>query len=172
MRKGKAAGAKKTEKGCKSREALAMTVSWNTIAANLLLSAGKLAAGFWGHSAAMLSDAVHSASDVLSTLVVMAGIRLSDRESDENHPYGHERLECVASVLLAVMLGATGFMIGWSGIKKILAGSGAVPVIPGTVALAAAVISIAVKEAMYHYTKAAAKKTDSDALMADAWHHR
>lgn len=196
MGKGRAA-AKRVEKGGESRETLVMTVSWNTIAVNLLLSAGKFAAGFWGHSAAMVSDAVHSASDVLSTLVVMAGIRLSDRESDENHPYGHERLECVASVLLAVMLGATGFLIGWSGIKKIMAGtaavsggvsavsgaasaapeavsvvSGAVPIVPGTVALAAAVISIVVKEAMYHYTKAAAKKTDSDALMADAWHHR
>lgn len=171
--KRRAEGKKKhTDRGRKPREALAMTVSWNTIAVNLLLSAGKFAAGFWGHSAAMISDAVHSASDVLSTLVVMAGIKLSDRESDENHPYGHERLECVASVLLAVMLGATGCLIGWSGVKKIVAGSEAVVSIPGTAALAAAVISIVVKEAMYHYTKSAAKKTDSDALMADAWHHR
>ena len=184
------------------REALAMAVSRNTIVINLLLSAGKFAAGFWGHSAAMVSDAVHSASDVLSTLVVMAGVRLSGRESDENHPYGHERLECVASILLAVMLCATGFLIGWGGIKKILGGtaaaaalnqavvgaaaqlpaavsavsqaaaSPAVLSVPGTVALWAAVISIVVKEAMYHYTKAAARKTDSDVLMADAWHHR
>lgn len=164
------------KKPVKSREALAMTVSRNTIALNLLLSAGKFAAGFRGHSAAMVSDAVHSASDVLSTLVVMAGVRLSGRDSDENHPYGHERLECVASILLAVMLCATGILIGWGGIKKILIGTAAhsfAPLsVPGPVALWAAVVSIIVKEAMYHYTKAAAKKTDSDALMADAWHHR
>lgn len=160
----------------KSRENLAMAVSRNTIALNLLLSVGKFAAGFQGHSAAMVSDAVHSASDVLSTLVVMAGVRLSGRDSDENHPYGHERLECVASILLAVMLCATGFLIGWGGIKKILNGTAAASIsplpVPEPVALWAAVISIIVKEAMYHYTKAAAKKTDSDALMADAWHHR
>lgn len=180
------------------REKLAMRVSRNTILINLLLSAGKLFAGLAGQSAAMVSDAVHSASDVLSTLVVMAGIRLSGRDSDANHPYGHERLECVASILLAIMLCATGLLIGWSGIRKVILSSGAwadggawafggawvdggtraysgagtaLPV-PGMMPLAAAVLSVAVKEAMYHYTKSAARKTDSGALMADAWHHR
>lgn len=162
------------------REKLAMRVSRNTILINLLLSAGKLFAGLAGQSAAIVSDAVHSASDVLSTLVVMAGIRLSGRDSDANHPYGHERLECVASILLAIMLCATGLLIGWSGIRKVILSSGAwadsgagtaLPV-PGMMPLAAAVLSVAVKEAMYHYTRSAARKTDSGALMADAWHHR
>ena len=107
----------------------------------------------------------------MTTLVVMAGVKLAGRASDKEHPYGHERLECVAAIILAVILGLTGLGIGWAGVEKVRAGAAALAV-PGGLALAAAVVSIVVKEAMYWYTRAAAKKTGSGALMADAWHHR
>ncbi|MCD8123569.1 MAG: cation diffusion facilitator family transporter [Lachnospiraceae bacterium] len=155
-------------------EHLAMRVSVNTIFVNLLLSVLKLAAGVLAHSGAMLSDGVHSASDVLSTLVVMVGVKLSGRASDKNHPYGHERLECVAAIILALLLGVTGVGIGYSGIEKIAESlRGALTIeTPGLTALVVAVISIAVKEGMYWYTRAAAKRIHSGAMMADAWHHR
>ena len=153
------------------QENLAMRVSAVTILGNLVLTVFKLAAGILAHSGAMISDAVHSASDVLSTFVVIAGVKLSGKESDKEHPYGHERFECVAAVILSVMLAITGAGIGWAGIQTIL-GDAAELVIPGRLALVAAVISIVSKEAMYWYTRNAAKKLDSSALMADAWHHR
>ncbi|MCD8052587.1 MAG: cation diffusion facilitator family transporter [Lachnospiraceae bacterium] len=155
-------------------EHLAMRVSVNTIFVNLLLSVLKLAAGVLAHSGAMLSDGVHSASDVLSTLVVMVGVKLSGRASDKNHPYGHERLERVAAIILSLLLGVTGVGIGYSGIEKIAESlRGALTIeTPGLTALIVAVISIAVKEGMYWYTRAAAKRIHSGAMMADAWHHR
>ena len=155
----------------KNNQKLAMHVSLVTILGNLVLSVFKLAAGIIAHSGAMVSDAVHSASDVLSTFVVIAGVKLSGKASDKEHPYGHERFECVAAILLAVMLAATGIGIGWAGIRNITGDSSALTV-PGGLALVAAVISIVSKEAMYWYTRAAAKKIGSSALMADAWHHR
>ena len=159
-----------TEHQPSSEYTLAMRVSRQSIAVNLLLSVGKLIAGIFGHSAAMVSDAVHSASDVFSTLIVMVGLKLSGRAADENHEYGHERLECVAAILLAVVLAATGAGIGISGIESIR--SAQTLAVPGLMALWAAVISIVVKEAMYWYTRWAANKCGSAALMADAWHHR
>jgi len=150
----------------------AMRVSAVSIAVNLLLSVGKLLAGIFGRSGAMVSDAVHSASDVFSTFIVIAGVRISSKKSDPHHPYGHERLECVASVILATVLVATGLGIGFGGIRTILYQDRQTLKVPGFSALAAAVISIAVKEWMYWYTRAAAKKINSGALMADAWHHR
>lgn len=152
---------------------VAMKVSTVSITVNLLLSLVKLAAGVLAHSGAMISDAVHSASDVLSTIVVIVGVKLSGKKSDKEHQYGHERLECVSSILLAGLLLATGIGIGISGIEKILAGTaGEDLMVPGVLALAAAVLSMAVKEWMFWYTRAAARKIKSGALMADAWHHR
>lgn len=152
---------------------IAMKVSLVSILINVLLSLAKLFAGIFAHSGAMISDAVHSASDVFSTVIVMIGVRLSGKESDQDHPYGHERLECVASILLAGLLFLTGVEIGWQGIDKIKAGtSGELLMVPGRPALAAAVFSLAVKEWMFWYTRGAAKKIHSGALMADAWHHR
>lgn len=153
-------------------QALAMRVSTVSILINLLLSLFKFIAGIAAHSGAMLSDAVHSASDVISTVIVMIGVKMSGRKSDKEHPYGHERLECVASIILAVLLFATGIGIGVSGIEKIVGGDYGAMEIPGRLALIAAVVSIGVKEWMYWYTRAAAKKINSGALMADAWHHR
>lgn len=150
----------------------AMRVSAVSIGVNILLSVGKLLTGILGHSGAMVSDAVHSASDVFSTIIVIVGVRISGKASDRNHPYGHERLECVASIILATILFATGVGIGVNGLKTVLQGNYEELPIPGIMALAAAVISIAAKEWMYWYTRAAAKRIRSGALMADAWHHR
>ena len=147
-------------------------VSMVSIAANLILTLFKLAAGFFAHSSAMISDAVHSASDVFSTIVVIIGIRLAAKESDKEHPYGHERMECVAAILLASVLCVTGFGIGFSAVKDIVQSGTKEFVIPGALALVAAIVSIAMKEALYWYTRFYAKKIDSSALMADAWHHR
>ncbi len=153
-------------------ERLAMIVSINSIIGNLLLSLGKLAAGFIANSAAMISDGIHSASDVFGTLIVMAGVKFSNKESDEDHQYGHERLECVAAIILSVILTIIALLIGYSGYEKIFNADASELVVPGQLALWAAVISIVVKEGMFWYTRAAAKKINSGALMAEAWHHR
>lgn len=150
----------------------AMKVSAVTIAVNLLLSLFKLFAGIFGKSSAMISDAIHSASDVFSTFIVIIGVRIAGKSSDEDHPYGHERMECVASIILSVILFATGIGVGLEGLRKVINGDNDTLWIPGILALVAAVVSIVVKEWMYHYTKAAAKKIHSGALLADAWHHR
>lgn len=149
-----------------------MRVSWITVLVNLLLSVLKLVAGIVAHSGAMLSDAVHSASDVLSTFGVMIGTKLSGRKADESHPYGHERLECIASIFLAIFLAAAGGSIGYNGIETLIRAKETPIVIPGVLALIAAVLSIVTKEGMYWYTVKAAKTLSSPALQADAWHHR
>ena len=149
----------------------AIKISRISILVNLLLSAGKLAAGLLAHSGAMISDAVHSASDVFSTLVVIVGVKLSGKESDREHPYGHERMECVAAILLSGILLATGLVIGWEGIQKILSERSELQA-PGILAAAAALISILVKELLFRYVRGFARKLDSTALMAEAWHHR
>ncbi len=113
-----------------------------------------------------------SASDVFSTIIVILGINIASRQSDDDHQYGHDRLECVAAILLAVVLFATGIGIGIGGINKIITGTTGKDEIPGMIALLAAVASILVKESMFWYTRSAAKKINSGALMADAWHHR
>ncbi len=154
-------------------EKIAMRVSRNSILVNILLSAAKFIAGIVGHSSAMISDAVHSASDVFSTIVVMVGVKISNRESDENHPYGHERLESVASLILALLLAATGIGIGYRGLQTIISGTeGKGITVPTALPLAAALISILAKEGMYWYTIHAAVRIQSGALKADAWHHR
>ncbi|MGN0424248.1 MAG: cation diffusion facilitator family transporter [Acetatifactor sp.] len=160
------------EVGTGREQAIAMRVSTVSIIINLALSLFKLIAGIVAHSGAMVSDAVHSASDVFSTFIVMIGVAISGKESDKEHPYGHERLECVASLLLAMVLALTGLGIGKTGVEKIMGGEAAGLAVPGLLALIAAVSSVAVKEWMYWYTRAAAKKINSGALMADAWHHR
>lgn len=153
-------------------ERVAMRVSTVSIIANAVLTAFKLLAGIIAHSGAMISDAIHSASDVFSTVVVMIGVRISGKASDKDHPYGHERMECVAAIVLATILAATGLGIGYTAVLKIAGGDYESLEVPGVLALIAAIVSIVVKEAMYQYTRVNAKRIDSGALMADAWHHR
>ncbi len=150
----------------------AMRVSVISIIVNILLSLLKLFTGIFANSSALISDAVHSASDVFSTFVVMIGVSISGKDEDEEHPYGHERMECVASIILSVLLAVTGAGIGLAGIKQLTAGNIETLPVPGAAALVIALVSIVVKEGMYRYTKAAARKINSGALMADAWHHR
>ena len=147
-------------------------LSWVSILGNAVLSAFKFIAGFAGHSGAMVSDAIHSFSDVLTTIIAYLGVRISKKAADQSHPYGHDRLECVASLLLGSILLITGLGVGFSGVKTILAGHYETLAIPGAVALVAAVVSILGKEAMYWYTRHYAKIIRSTAFMADAWHHR
>jgi len=142
------------------------------IGGNLCLSVFKFIAGLVGHSGAMLSDALHSASDIAGSLVVMIGVSLSERQADREHPYGHERMECIASILLALLLLGAGLVMGLRAGKTILDGSYSAAEIPGRIALIAAVVSIAVKEGMFWYTRRRADRIGSGALRAEAWHHR
>lgn len=151
---------------------VANKVSFITIVQNVLLSVFKLFAGIFAHSNAMISDAIHSASDVFSTIIVIIGVKLASKKSDKEHPYGHERLECVAAIVLSIVLLYTGIKIGSQAVKDIIGGNYQSLQKPGVLALVAAVVSIVTKEIMYWYTRHYAKKIDSSALMADAWHHR
>lgn len=164
---------KQESKKPETDQQVAMRVSGVSIFVNVVLSLFKLLAGIIAGSGAMISDAIHSASDVASTVVVIIGVNMAGKKSDKEHQYGHERLECVSSILLAGLLMITGVGIGISGIQKIIDGtSGKDLMVPGMLALVAAVVSLVVKEWMFWYTRAAAKKINSGALMADAWHHR
>lgn len=151
---------------------IAMRVSTVSIVVNVALSVFKFIAGVVAHSGAMISDSIHSASDVLSTIVVIIGVNISSKGRDASHEYGHDRMECVAAVLLAMILCISGVWIGWTGVDKIIHADQQALQAPGVLALVAAVVSIVVKEWMYWYTRRAAKKINSSALMADAWHHR
>lgn len=155
----------------KNFEKTATRVSVVSIAGNTALSLVKLLVGILAHSGAMISDAVHSASDVLSSFIVIIGVKLSRRAADREHPYGHERFECVAAIVLAVVLALTGVLIGWQAVDVIRTGSvGQTP--PGLAALITAAVSIAVKELMFWYTRHYALLINSAALMASAWDHR
>ena len=156
----------------KTPEKTAVKVSLVSIIGNTLLSLFKMLAGIIAHSGAMVSDAVHSASDVFSSLIVIIGVKISSKESDREHPYGHERFECVAAIVLAAILLVSALFIGHYAIEKLSGGEAKQLPVPGVLAAVAAVISIACKEAMYWYTRHYAKRLDSGALMADAWHHR
>lgn len=153
-------------------EYIVKKVALISIVVNLLLSCLKLAAGIIAFSGAMVSDAVHSASDVFSTVIVLIGVKISKKEADKEHPYGHERMECVAAIILSVVLFLTGVGIGLSGLQKIMTNNNNKLVVPGILALITAVFSIITKEWMFWYTKYYARKINSGALLADAWHHR
>lgn len=148
---------------------LGVKASWITILANVILSAIKIAAGIIGKSSAMLADGVHTLSDVLTTFVVLMGLKISSKEADEKHPYGHEKYEPAFAKLLSILLGITGLYIGYEGIKVLRSGNIQVP---GRIALIAAIISIVTKEVMYRYTIKVGRKIKSLSMEADAWHHR
>lgn len=155
-----------------NQAAVIRKLSFVSIFGNTVLSGFKLFAGITGHSSAMISDAVHSLSDVLTTLIAWLGVKLSQKASDADHPYGHERLECIASLILGAVLLVTGLGIGCSGLKAIFSGGYGSLSIPSPIALTAAIVSIVGKEAMYWYTRYYAKLIHSSAFLADAWHHR
>jgi len=160
------------ESSQQSSQQIAMQTGRNSIIVNVLLSVFKLFAGIVGNSAAMVADAVHSISDLISTIIVLIGVKLAGQKADKSHPYGHERFECVATLILSALIASVGVGIGWAGVQTIISGAHNEVGLPGVLALAAAVISIFVKEALFWYVRAAAKKIDSSALMADAWHSR
>ncbi|MCL1974853.1 MAG: cation diffusion facilitator family transporter [Firmicutes bacterium] len=145
-------------------------VAFVTILINVALTLFKLLAGILGHSMAMLSDAVHSASDVFITFFVLIGLKLAHKNPDEQHPYGHEKMESLISIVMSLILAIVAFSIGYNAVLRLI--NQTTHAIPGSLALIAAVISIAVKEWMYHYTKRAARYINSSTLEADAWHHR
>lgn len=145
-------------------------VSIITIVINFILFVFKLISGIVGHSNAMISDSIHSLSDVLTTIVVIFGLIISSKEADERHPYGHERIESAFAIILSFGLFVTGIFIGYIGINDII--NPKEILVPTILPLIAALISILVKEFMYHYTKRTAKKLKSSAMEADAWHHR
>lgn len=143
-----------------------------SVIGNAILSGFKLFAGIIGNSGAMISDAIHSFSDVLTTLIAWIGVKISKKDADNSHPYGHERMECVASLILGIVLMATGIGVGKVGVENILSGHYETLAIPSFIALVAAIVSIVGKEAMYWYTRHYAKLINSAAFLADAWHHR
>lgn len=147
---------------------IAYKASIISIIGNIFLSLFKLISGIIGNSHAMISDAVHSISDVLSTIVVMIGFKLSNKDIDEEHPYGHERFECVASIILSFMLFSVGILIGYKGIVNIFNKNIETPTL---LPLSAAILSIFIKFFMFVYTKNSAKKINSNALLADSYHH-
>jgi len=153
-------------------EKIVRKISFLGIFGNIVLSAFKLFAGIFGRSGAMVSDAVHSLSDVFVTLIAFLGVKLSQKAPDDSHPYGHDRFECIASILLGVILAATGIGIGYAGLQKILTGNHNAIEVPTLLPLIAAIVSIISKEAMFRYTMHYAKKVCSAAFEADAWHHR
>lgn len=154
----------------KNNEKIAIKVSVISIILNCLLTLIKFISGVISKSSAMISDSVHSLSDVLSTFVVIIGVKISNKKADNDHPYGHERIECVSAIILSGMLFIIGALIGINGIKNVTNSSNLV--MPGVLALIASIISIISKEAMYQYTIRVSKKINSAALKADAWHHR
>lgn len=156
------------ERGRPADQQIAMGASVNSIMVNILLVLFKLAAGITAHSGAMVSDAVHSAADVFSAVSVIEGQQIAGRQEQ----YGHGKIKCAAWLILAVLLGFTGVGIGLSGLGKVVSGDYRMMEAPGLLALSVAAISVLVKEIMFRYTKAVAKKMDSSALMADAWHQR
>ena len=148
-------------------------VTWVGFAVNLLLSLLKLAAGVFGRSGAMIADAVHSFSDLATDVVVIAFARISAKPRDPGHDYGHGKYETLATIIISIALGVVGAGIllnSIEGIRTVAAG-GELPR-PGAVALAAAIVSIAVKEILYRYTVRVGRALQSPSVVANAWHHR
>jgi cation diffusion facilitator family transporter len=156
-----------------SREKEIYKVTLVGSAGNVALLTFKFIAGVMGHSSAMIADAVHSLSDFITDVVVLAFVHVSAKPQDEGHDYGHGKYETFASFIigLALIAAATGIIV--SGMAKLIDWAGGKQLeAPGWVALAAAIVSLIVKEVLYRYTVIRGKKLDSQALVANAWHHR
>lgn len=136
---------------------------------NLLLAAAKIAAGLAGNSQGVVADGVHTLSDTLTDIALVTGTLFWGRPPDRCHPYGHRRIETLTTALIGAALLAAAIGIGWQAVRGLHAGPQAPP---GMIALAAAVLSIVLKEAMYRFTSAAGRRLKSTALSANAWHQR
>ena len=140
---------------------------------NLVLNALKFAAGILGRSAAMTADAVHSLSDLLSDAVVLIFVKLSARPEDADHDYGHGKYETLATIIVSAMLAGAGLWLAFSSGRDVIDGlRGKLLPEPTWIALAAAVVSVAAKEALYHWTIRRERTIHSELLVANAWHHR
>ena len=148
-------------------------VIWAGFFANMLLTLFKLFAGIFGRSSAMVADAIHSVSDFITDLVIVGSLKVASRPSDGNHKYGHGKIETLAAAFVGIVLFVVGGGILFSGATKIIGHFGDNPLQrPGMIALYAAVFSIVVKEVLYQYTMVWGKRTNSNVLIANAWHHR
>ncbi len=145
-------------------------LTWGGFLGNVFLAVFKLLAGIFGSSIAMLSDAIHSISHVFTTLIALAGVKAGEKEADDRHPYGHERMECIASLILGLVLVVAACDIAWNGLSAIVTGSYKTMETPGVLALVAAAVSILVNEGMYLYIRYYAEKIHSSAFMAAAVH--
>lgn len=155
------------------RNKKAKSVLFKGFLANVFLTIGKLLAGFFGNSQAMIADGIHSLSDLTTDVVVMLGFRISSKPEDEDHPYGHGKFETISTVFIAIMLFLAGLSILKTGFSTLLAFVGGEPLTqPKPLALMAALVSILVKEILYHVTLRVGKSIDSASVKANAWHHR
>ena len=152
-----------------AREKIVRKVTWVGLWVNLFLAAIKFTAGIYGRSQALIADAIHSLTDLTTDIAVIAGSHYWSRPPDENHPYGHRRLETLVTVFIGVVLIAAGIGIGWKAISA-LQEKHASP--PGWIAVAAALASIVCKESIYRWTAMTGRRVKSAALAANAWHHR
>lgn len=150
----------------------AVKMTTTILIANLLLTAFKFIAGFLGKSSAMISDAFHSSSDVVSEIIVIIGIIIASRSEDSRHRYGHERFECVASIVLSVILLGIGLIAGYNGVKSLITGAYKEVAVPETIALIAAITSIVIKESLFWVTLSVSKRINSVSLKASAYHQR
>jgi len=151
-----------------SRVSQVRFAGWMGLVVNLALAAAKLSAGLLGHSQAVVADAVHSLSDIVTDIALILGVRYWSAPADERHPHGHRRFETLVTVFIGLMVAAAAVGIGWDAVTSF--GRPSHP--PSAIALAAALLSIGVKEALYRWTAKMGKKTGSSALVANAWHHR
>lgn len=148
-------------------------VTWVGFWTNVGLSAFKILAGIFGRSSAMIADGIHSASDLLTDVVVLVVIGVSRRKADSSHSYGHGKIETFATFIIALLLGAVGIGIFIDGLERVIRSLGGETLPrPGWIALGMAVVSIIAKEWLFRYTMAAARRIKSSALEANAWHHR
>lgn len=156
-----------------NRTQQAKRITWIGFAINLVLTAFKIMAGLLGKSTAMFADGIHSLSDFITDLFVLLFMNISGRERDDDHRYGHGKYETFATLLISVMLLAVGIGILWNGVDKVLQViRGEVLEQPGMLALYAAIVSILFKEVLFQYTKKVGDRIKSDAVIANAWHHR
>ena len=160
-----------SEKSSREKGIYKVTIVGSVV--NFLLLVFKFFAGITGHSAAMLADAVHSLSDFITDIVVIVFVRIAGKPEDKGHDYGHGKYETLATAIIGLLLLCVGFGIFWNGASSIYTFlQGGQLESPGVVALVAALVSIVSKEILYQYTVIQGKKLNSQAVVANAWHHR